>query len=100
MSIIQKNFGISKEKTIFNIDGGQASVQIPTSAPFGLRVVNYKVKHETKVPIEDLISDPYVVTDLFDPNSELFDQSDDDGLADDLKKMQDGTKLFLKLPLH
>ena len=28
------------KKTIYNIDGGQASVQIPTAAPFGLRVVN------------------------------------------------------------
>ena len=85
------------KKTIYNIDGGQAAVQIPTSAPFGLRVVNYKVKPGDKSNNrEDLISDPYVVTDLFDPNSELFDQSDDDGLADDLKKMQDGTRIIFE----
>ena len=89
------NFG--GKKTIYNIDGGQASVQIPTAAPFGLRVVNYKVKPGDKSSNrEDLISDPYVVTDLFDPNSELFDQNDDDGLADDLKKMQDGTRIIFE----
>ncbi len=41
------------KKTIYNIDGGQAAVQIPTSAPFGLRVViiNYMA---TCYPVEIL----------------------------------------------
>lgn len=98
----KKFWNFKGKKTIYNIDGGQATVQIPTSAPFGLRVVNYKVRPgDFSSKREDLITEPHVVTDLFDQSDQdtaLFDNTveEEDGLADDLKKMQDGTRIIFE----
>ena len=102
----KKFWNFKGKKTIYNIDGGQATVQIPTSAPFGLRVVNYKVRPgDFSSKREDLITEPHVVTDLFDQSNQdtaLFDNTveEEDGLADDLKKCKTAQESFLKQLLH
>ena len=85
-------------KTFGFIDAGVANVEIPTSAPIGIRVGNYIVRPgDTSDKREEFGIELAVMDEMFAADSGLFTPSDDDDDSDpfeDLMKMRDAARIM------